>query len=108
MLKSMVGQWTGSTPLKKAKCTIVVYSIGEFISSQLPERPRSQLGRYYTLCVGPAGRRVGNAVPSDLRKAGYLAIQVRPGKLVMGRIPYACKALSERLIAYLLRGDEVV
>ena len=30
MLESMVGQWAGSTPLKKAKYTIVVYSIGEF------------------------------------------------------------------------------
>jgi len=36
MLESVVGQWAGSTPLKKAKCTIVVYSIDEFISSQLP------------------------------------------------------------------------
>jgi len=35
MLESVVGQWAGSTPLKKAKCTIVVYSIDEFISSQL-------------------------------------------------------------------------
>jgi len=45
MLESVVGQWAGSTPLKKAKCTIVVYSIDEFISSQLPGRPHSQLGK---------------------------------------------------------------
>jgi hypothetical protein len=43
MLESVVGQWAGSTPLKKVKCTIVVYSIGEFISSQLPGRPHSEL-----------------------------------------------------------------
>jgi hypothetical protein len=37
MLESVVGQWAGSTLLKKAKRTIVVYSLGESISSQLPE-----------------------------------------------------------------------
>ena len=59
MLESVVGQWAGSTPLKKAKCTIVVYSIDEFIPSQLPGRPHSQLGRCYTLSA--AGRRVESA-----------------------------------------------
>src|SRR3954454_10800535 len=39
------------------------YSIDEFISSQLPGRPHSQLGRYYTLSAGLASRRVGNAGP---------------------------------------------
>ena len=28
---NVVGQWAGSTPLKKAKCTVVVYSIAEFV-----------------------------------------------------------------------------
>jgi hypothetical protein len=37
MLESVVGQWAGSTPLKKAKCITIVYSIGEFVSSQLPD-----------------------------------------------------------------------
>src|SRR3954453_6771007 len=40
------------------------YSIDEFISSQLPGRPHSPLGRCYTLSaslVGLAGRRVGSA-----------------------------------------------
>jgi hypothetical protein len=55
MLESVVGQWAGSTPLKKAKCTIVVYSIGKFISSHLPGRPHSQLRRCYTFSVGPPG-----------------------------------------------------
>jgi hypothetical protein len=35
MLESVVGQWASSTPLKKAKCTLDVYSIDEFIPSQL-------------------------------------------------------------------------
>jgi hypothetical protein len=48
-------------PLKKAKCTIVVYSMDEFISSQLPGRPYSQLGRCYILSAGLAGRRVESA-----------------------------------------------
>jgi hypothetical protein len=39
VLESVVGQWASSTPLKKAKCTTVVYPIGEFISSQLPAFP---------------------------------------------------------------------
>jgi hypothetical protein len=56
MLESVVGQWAGSTPLKKAKCTIVVYSIDEFIPSQLPGRSYSQLGRCYTLSAGQPGR----------------------------------------------------
>jgi hypothetical protein len=47
-----VGQWAGSTPLKKAKYTIVVYSIGEFISSHLAGHPHSELGKYYTLGAG--------------------------------------------------------
>ena len=38
--------------MKKAKYTIVVYSIDEFISSQLPGRPHSKLGRCYTLSAG--------------------------------------------------------
>ena len=55
MLESVVGQWAGSAPLNKAKCTIVVYSIDEFIPSQLPGRPHSQLGRCYTLSAGQPG-----------------------------------------------------
>jgi hypothetical protein len=35
MLESGVGQWASSTALKKAKCTIDVYSIDEFIPFQL-------------------------------------------------------------------------
>jgi hypothetical protein len=54
MLESVVGQWAGST--KKAKCTIVVYSIDEFIPSQLSGRPHSQLGRCYILSAGLPGR----------------------------------------------------
>jgi hypothetical protein len=61
MLESVVGQRADSTPLKKAKCTIVVYSIDEFIPSQLPERLHSQLGRCYTLGAGRYGRRVESA-----------------------------------------------
>jgi hypothetical protein len=52
MLESVVGQWAGSAPLNKAKCTIVVYSIDEFIPSQDVCIP--QLGRCYTLGAGPA------------------------------------------------------
>jgi hypothetical protein len=33
MLESVVGQWAGSAPLKKEKCTIVVYPIDKFIPS---------------------------------------------------------------------------
>jgi hypothetical protein len=55
MPESVVGQWTGSTPLKKAKCIIVVYAIGEFISSQLPGRPHSPLWGCHTLSAGRPG-----------------------------------------------------
>ena len=34
---------------EEGECTIVVYSIDEFISSQVPRRPHFQLGRCYTL-----------------------------------------------------------
>jgi hypothetical protein len=61
MLESVVGQRAGSTPLKKAKCTIAVYSIDEFIPSQLPERLHSQLGRCYTLSARRRGQRVESA-----------------------------------------------
>ena len=54
MPESVVGQWAGSAPLNKAKCTIVVYSIDEFIPSQVPRRLHPQLGRCYTLGAGPA------------------------------------------------------
>ena len=60
MIESVVGQWVGSTSLKKVKCTIVVYSIDEFIPSQLPKRLHSPLGRCYTLSAGRRGRRVGS------------------------------------------------
>ena len=48
------------------------YSIDEFISSQLPGRPHSPLGRCYTLSaslVGLAGRRVGSADVKQGRSA---------------------------------------
>jgi hypothetical protein len=33
MPESVVGQWAGSAPLKKTKCTMVVYAIDKFIPS---------------------------------------------------------------------------
>jgi hypothetical protein len=44
MLESVVGQWDSSTPLKEAKYTLDVYSIGEFIPSQLlnVHRPKKE------------------------------------------------------------------
>ena len=56
MLESVVGQWAGSAPLNKAKCTIVVYSIDEFIPSQVPRRLHSPIRK-----VLPPWRRPGAA-----------------------------------------------
>jgi len=56
MLESVVAQWAGSTPLKKAKCRIVVYSIDEFIPSRLSGCPHFQLGRCCALSAGLPGR----------------------------------------------------
>jgi hypothetical protein len=83
MLKSMVGQWTGSTPLKKAKCTIVVYSIGEFISSQLPGCLHTQLGRCYTLGVGLTGRSVRVVVSTPSQKGPETPLLVFGSRLLL-------------------------